>query len=130
MSKGKAIIKICAVVAAFALVLGCIYVGVESSKNASYKKTIYLEVEALGDSTSYKFETDGVYLLDALLSGDFCEGRQKVEGYILSRVGEITAGEDEHWRIYIEGEPTAKKPDKIKLQKNGSYALKLVKKGE
>lgn len=128
--KKSLILRIIAAVVALFLILGCtvLMFGNDSERTKYEVKTIFLKVTDSGGKTvSYKLETNEIYLKGALLTDDFASGEQREEGFVLGRVGDITADEkkNEHWRIYINGEVTAKKCDKIKLWDENTYALKL-----
>ncbi len=131
MQARKIIQAVIAIVCALALIIGIIAVATSSDGQNSPQKTVSLKViDGGGKSTSYKFKTNCIYLKDAILTDNFAEGEDREEGFWIKRVGEITAGEDEHWQIYIEGKLTAKKADKIKLENEASYSLKLISQKE
>ena len=120
-----------AIVCALALIIGIVAVASSSGDKTPPQKTISLKViDGEGKSTSYKFKTNCIYLKDAVLTDNFAEGEDREEGFWIKRVGEITAKENEHWQIYIEGKLTAKKADKIKLENDASYSLKLISQKE
>ena len=124
------ILRIIAGLVALFLIFGCsvLMFGNDSGRTKYEVKTIFLKVTDSGGKTlSYKLETNEIYLKGALLTDDFASGEQREEGFILERVGDTTADKEknEHWRIYINGEVTAKKCDKIKLLDENTYALKL-----
>ncbi len=127
----KIIWRCAAVLVALALIIGCVIVALGNGEQQTRKKIeITLKVENGEKSTAYKFETDCIYLMDAILSNDFAEGEMREEGFWITRVADIEAAENDHWQIYIGTEMTAKKADKIKLEDGKQYILKFITEGE
>lgn len=116
-----------AALVALLLIFGSVLIASERRSDSNTVKTIYVTVQASGkEPISYKMETTADTLKNALLTDDFLNGQQTENGFIVSTIGETSAGSSMHWRLFVNDKATGKTVDRILLHHNDRFTFKAV----